>query len=87
MKKITTLILVAFFGLMVSASAAVVTVTNSSNYEVTIDSRTYSGNNTYNITDLAQGNHVISVYQVTSSEWCFWYRQKNQPDQYQEFYT
>ncbi len=67
MKKITSLILIAFFGLVVSASAAIVTLTNSSSYEVSIDSRVYTGNNSYTITDLAQGNHVISVYQVTSN--------------------
>lgn len=69
MKKTFTFLLIAVLGMLSSVSAAEynqVTLKNNSSYEVSIDGRIYTGNNTYNISDLAAGNHLVSVYQVSS---------------------
>ena len=68
MKKAFTFIMAAMLGIVVTASAQVndVVLTNNSNYEVDIDGRAYNANNTYTISDLSAGNHLVSVYQVSS---------------------
>ena len=68
MKKTLTFLLAAILGIVVTASAAEinqVVLTNNSNYEVNIDGRVYNGNNTYTISNLGTGNHLVSVYQVS----------------------
>lgn len=68
MKRTLTFLLAAILGMVVTASAAeinLVVLTNNSNYEVNIDGRVYTGNNTYTITNLGTGNHLVSVYQVS----------------------
>ncbi len=68
MKKTFTFLVAAILGLVATASAAEynqVVLKNNSNYEVNIDGRVYSGNNTYTISDLGTGNHQVSVYQVS----------------------
>ncbi len=70
MKKTFTFLLAAILGLVTTASATEynqVVLKNNSNYEVNIDGRVYSGNNTYTISDLGIGNHLVSVYQISSS--------------------
>ncbi len=68
MKNSISIFAALFFGLMLTAfttvAAPTVILTNSSNYDVGIDGRYYSPNNTYTITDLAAGNHTVGVYQV-----------------------
>ena len=72
MKKTFTFLMAAILGMMFTASAQVseqvndVTLANNSNYEVQIDGRIYNANNTYTINNLAAGNHLVSVYQVSS---------------------
>lgn len=68
MKKAFTFLVAAMLGIVVTASAQnnEVILTNNSNYEVNIDSRVYNANNTYNINDLNTGNHLVSVYRVSS---------------------
>lgn len=69
MKKIFTLVSASLFAIVVSATAAqpLVTINTYGNYEVAIDGRDYTGQNTYTVTDLAQGNHTVSVYQVINN--------------------
>jgi DMSO/TMAO reductase YedYZ molybdopterin-dependent catalytic subunit len=72
MKKAFTFLMAAMLGIVIIASAQVndqvnaVTLANNSNYEVQIDGRVYNANNTYTINNLAAGNHLVSVYQVSS---------------------
>ncbi|MEO7444577.1 MAG: hypothetical protein ABIT96_11460 [Ferruginibacter sp.] len=69
MKKIFTLISASLFALVLTASAAQpqVTITTYGNYEVAIDGRNFSGQNTYIVNDLALGTHNVSIYQVVSN--------------------
>ncbi len=68
MKKITTMLFAAFFGLVsIAAAAPTVTVTNSSNFEIEINNRTYSSSDRYTIPNLPQGNYTVSVYEVTGN--------------------
>lgn len=68
MKNSITIFAAFFFGLMLTAFTTVavptVTLTNNSSYDVAIDGRYYSGNNTYTINNLAAGNHSVGVYRV-----------------------
>lgn len=68
MKKAFTFLMAAILAVVFTASAAEINqviLTNNSNYEVNIDGKVYIGNNTYTISNLGTGTHLVSVYQVS----------------------
>lgn len=69
MKKFTTFLFACMLMLTISATARTpqVILNSKTNYEISIDSRTYSqGVGTTNINDLYPGVHTINVYTIVS---------------------
>ncbi len=88
MKKTLTFLFAAAIAVLTSFTAFAnnVILKNNSSYEVNIDGRTYNGNNTYNISDLGSGNHVVSVYRITSNGGIFGRKTRTLIDS-EQFYT
>ncbi len=69
-KKISTSLTLLFAALFFSTSAFAantVTLHNNSNFDVAVDGRYYSANNTHQLSNLTVGNHLVAVYRVESS--------------------